>query len=113
MPSDQLGNEQLCAGHRAQNGRGLSGAPCAQSVRRVQIAKPVRLRIHDYGGYANRRDGYTIVAFVEGKKGISAEEHYHASGTERGVVGSSSFSFFCWVENGACPRRLALGPHHY
>src|SRR6266576_4419436 len=114
MPSDQLGNEQLCAGHRAQNGRGLSGAPCAQSVRRVQIAQPVRLRIHDYDGYANRRGGYTIVAFVEVKKEIPAEEDYHASGTERGVVGSSSFSFFDWIETSVCPGRPAKSqPHHH
>ncbi len=62
----------------------------------------------------NRRDGYTIVAFVEVKKEIPAEEDYHASGTERGVVGSSSFSFFDWIETGVCPGRPAKSqPHHH
>src|SRR5206468_4339306 len=98
MPSDQLGNEQLCAGHRAQNGRGLSGAPCAQSVRRVQIAKPVRLCIHDYDGHGIGEMGIQTLPLSKSKKKIPAEEDYHASGTERGVVGSSSFSFFYWIE---------------
>src|SRR5438445_8825124 len=62
----------------------------------------------------NRRDGYTIVAFVEVKKEVPGSEGYLASFTERGVVCSSSISFFDWIETGVCPGRPAKSqPHHH
>src|SRR5438128_6890026 len=103
-------DERLCAGPRAQS---LSRSPCAPSVGRIdrQIRAPLHPRLRRT---RNRRDGYTIVAFVEVKKEVPGEEGYHASGTERGVVGSSSFSFFDWIETSVCPGRPAKSqPHHH
>src|SRR5207244_6705093 len=58
--------------------------------------------------------GIQSLPLSKSKREVPGEEGYHASGTERGVVGSSSFSFFDWIETGVCPGRPAKSqPHHH